>query len=84
MANVAVASLFPVILHWLVTDLPWFYGPQYTHNLSGYGQSLLAALPFERNMLLADVFFYAVLFGGFELAKKKNPVLQSKKELAVS
>lgn len=81
--NVAIASLVSVCVHWLIIDLPWIYGTFYAHNLSGYGQSLVAAIPFEKNMLLADVFYCAVLFGGFEFAQNKYTILRSKKQLAV-
>ena len=83
-ANVAIASLAAVCIHWLIIDLPFLYGTLYSHTLAGYGQSLVAAIPFERNMVLGDLVFGAILFGGFELAKRKNPALRSKKELAVS
>lgn len=83
-ANVAIASLAAVCIHWLIIDLPFLYGTLYPHTLAGYGQSLVAAIPFERNMVLGDLVFGAILFGGFELAKRKNPALRSKKELAVS
>lgn len=81
--NVALASLVAVLFHWLFTDLPFFYGAQYPHTLGGYALSLAAAIPFERNMLLGDVIFGVILFGGFELAKSKYTILRSKNELAV-
>ena len=81
--NVGFASLASVLFHWLFSDLPWFYGTAYAHNLVGYGQSLVAAIPFERNMICADILFGFILFGGFELAKRKYTFLRSNKELAV-
>ncbi len=81
--NVGVASLISVCMHWLISDLPWFYGTRYSHDLTGYVQSLSAAILFERNMILADVVFCAILFGGFELAKSKYTVLRTNRELAV-
>ena len=81
--NVALASFTGVCIHWLLTDLPWVYGTYYPHTLAGYGQSLLAAIPFEKNMVLGDIVFCTILFGGFELAKSKYGILRSKKELAV-
>ncbi|HEY8930307.1 MAG TPA: DUF6580 family putative transport protein [Mucilaginibacter sp.] len=81
--NVFLASIASVAMHWLIMDLPWLYGTLYPHTLAGYGQSLIAALPFEKNMILGDVVFGAILFGGFELAKTKYTVLRSNKELAV-
>ncbi len=82
-ANVAIASLVSVCIHWLIIDMPWLYGSLYPHNLTGYGQSMVAAIPFERNMVLGDIVFCAILFGGFELAKRKYVFLHSKKELAL-
>lgn len=82
-ANVGIASLVSVAIHWLIIDLPWLYGTMYPHNLSGYRQSLVAAIPFEMNMVLGDLVFCTLLFGGFELAKNKYAVLRSTKEMAL-
>lgn len=79
--NVTVASLLAVVLHWLLTDLP--FGNLYPHTFAGYGQSLVAAIPFEKNMLFGDIVFCAILFGGFELAKSKYTFLRSKREIAL-
>ena len=81
--SVGVASLISVCLHWLIIDLPFLYGAMYPHTLAGYGQSLVAALPFEKNMILGDLVFGAVLFGGFEMAKSKYAILRTNKKLAV-
>ena len=54
----------------------------YNKDITGYYQSLVAAIPFERNLLLGNLIFGAVLYGGFELAKSKFSVLKSKEELA--
>ena len=79
--NVFVTSLIAVVLHWLITDLP--FGSLYPHTFSGYIQSLTAAIPFEKNMLYGDIVFCAILFGGFELAKSKYTFLRSKREIAL-
>ena len=81
--NVLVASLVSVGIHWLIMDLPWLYGALYPHTLAGYGQSLVAAIPFEKNMIMGDVLFGLILFGGFELAKSKYGTLRSSREFAV-
>jgi len=83
LVNVALCSLASVAVHWLIIDMPWLYGTLYPHNLTGYGQSLIAALPFEKNMVLGDIVFCTILFGGFELAKSKYTFLRSSRELAV-
>jgi len=81
--NVALASLVSVVIHWLIIDMPWLYGTLYPHTFAGYGQSLVAAIPFEKNMILGDALFCALLFGGFELAQSKYTILRSSKQLAV-
>jgi len=71
--NVLLASLAGVAIHWLLTDIePWLYSSYYDKGLLGYGESLLMAIPFERNMLLADAVFGAVLFGGYEWFKARS------------
>ena len=82
-ANVLIASVVAVAAHWLITDLPWFYGTRYANNLSGYLASLTASILFERNMLAANIVFGAILFGGFELAKNKYTILHSEKQVAL-
>lgn len=81
--NVFLASLASVAVHWLIMDLPWLSGTLYPNTLAGYGQSLIAALPFEKNMVLGDALYGAILFGGFELAKSKYVFLRGKTELAL-
>jgi hypothetical protein len=85
--NVATALLVllaPVLIHWLIMELPWVYSTSlYPKTLAGYGEALIAAIPFEKNMLLGDLVFGFVLFGGFELAQNKYTVLRSNKKLAV-
>lgn len=81
--SVLLAAMVSVAIHWLITDLPWLYGNLYPHTLAGYGQSLIAAIPFEKNMLFGDALFGLILFGGFELAKSKYSGLRAKTELAV-
>lgn len=82
--SVGAASVLSVVIFWLLTDFPWLYGGAlYPHTLLGYEQSLVAAIPFQKNMLLGDVVFGLLLFGGFELAKNKYSVLRTNTNLAV-
>ncbi|MDB5137042.1 MAG: hypothetical protein JWP37_3645 [Mucilaginibacter sp.] len=83
-ANVVLGSLGAVLVHWLITDIdPWLQGTMYARSFYGYGESLIAAIPFEKSMLLGNLIYGAVLFGGFELAKSKFEVLRVGKEIAV-
>ncbi|HVW12690.1 MAG TPA: DUF6580 family putative transport protein [Mucilaginibacter sp.] len=79
--NVLGVSILGVVLHWLLTDLP--FGNLYPHTFAGYMQSLIAAIPFEKNMLFGDIVFCALLFGGFEFAKNKYTALRGRQELAL-
>lgn len=82
--NVLAASLASVFIHWIITDIdPWLHGTLYAKGLYGYGESLIAAIPFERNLLLGNLVFGTILFGGFELAQRKYTFLRINKELAV-
>jgi len=82
--NVVLGSVGAVLVHWLITDIdPWLQGTMYSKSLYGYGESLIAAIPFERGMLFANLIYGTVLFGGFELAKSKFTALRTNKEIAV-
>jgi len=83
--NGLIILFAPVLIHWLIMDLPWINdaGGLYPKTLSGYIAALVAAIPFEKNMLLGDLVFGAILFGAFELAKSKYTVLRTSHELAL-
>ncbi len=84
LTNVALGSLAAVLVHWLITDIdPWLQGTMYAKSFYGYGESLIAAIPFEKPMLLGNIVYGAILFGGFELAKSRFAVLRTSKEVAV-
>lgn len=83
-ANVVLASFAAVLVHWLLTDInPWLYGNLYAKSSIGYFQSLFAAIPFEKNLLLGNFVYCFILFGGFELAKAKFPILKLHNQLVV-
>jgi hypothetical protein len=54
----------------------WALGELYPRTAPGLVACYTAALPFFRNMLLADAFYCAVLFGGLALAEKRFPRLR--------
>jgi hypothetical protein len=82
--STVIILLVPVIIHWLIMDMPWVNYPSlYPSTLNGYMLSLNAAIPFEIPMLKGDAIFGAILFGGFELAKTKYTSLRNIKSLAV-
>lgn len=80
-----IILLAPVTIHWLIMDMPWINdaGGLYPKTLAGYLLALDMAIPFEKNMLFGDAVFGFILFGGFELAKKKYSALRTRTELAL-
>lgn len=79
--NVVLASLASVLVHWLITDIQPLVSGMYPATFSGYIDALIMAIPFEKNLLLGNLVFGTIMFGGFELAKKRFTIL-SKNELA--
>jgi len=74
--NVILATITAALLHWLVSDFGvWLNGGIYPANLQGFIACYVAALPFLKNMLAANLIFGGVMFGAFEWAQKKYTVL---------
>jgi hypothetical protein len=48
----------------------WVEGKLYTHTLQGLVDCYVAALPFLKTSLLADLFFSAALFGAYALSTR--------------
>lgn len=74
-ANIALASICGAVIFFLITNFAFLY-PWYPHNIQGVIQSYIMGLPFLRNMLLADIIYGTLLFGGFYLLEKRYPVLR--------
>lgn len=81
--NVLLASIAASLAHWLITDLGvWLAGgidlttgQPYTRDLSGFLNCYYLALPYLKNFFLGTVFYSAVMFGAFELAQRKVPMI---------
>lgn len=79
--NVAIAA---ALTHWLVSDFGvWLGGGTdittglpLTKNWQGFIQCYVQAIPYLKNMLLGNLIYCAVLFGGFELLQNRYPVLR--------
>jgi len=70
--TVAVAAVGASLLFFLVTNFgAWLLIPGlYPQTLEGLMQSYVAGIPFYTNTLIGDLFFTAVLFGGFHLLER--------------
>lgn len=84
--NVLLASVAAAFAHWLITDIGVFLGgctdittgKLYTQDLAGFVKCYVLALPYLKSMFFGTVFYSAMMFGAFELAKRKYPVLALK------
>ncbi len=69
--RIGSAALVAAVLFFLVTNLGvWTGGHLYPRTLEGLVTCYVAAIPFFRNMLLGNVLYTALLFGGFGLAQR--------------
>ena len=73
--TVTIASLTSSVIFFLVTNLPFWFGNQYTWDFAGAMESYTLAIPFFRNAIVGDLAFAAVLFGGYEMARRRIPAL---------
>ena len=74
--NVILTGVLAALLHWIITDFGvWLDGRIYQMNFKGFVACYVAALPYLQNMLIANLVFGAIMFGVFELAQRKFPVL---------
>jgi len=75
--RVGGAALAGSALFFLVTNLGvWMFDTLYPHTLGGLAACYTAALAFFQNTIAGDLFFAALLFGGFALAERLAPALR--------
>ena len=71
------AALASAVLFFVVTNFGvWATSGMYPPTFAGLQACYVAALPFFQNSLAGDLFFAAVLFGGFALAERSLPALR--------
>jgi hypothetical protein len=71
------ATLAGSVLFFLLTNFGvWAFSALYAKTLTGLMFCYLAAIPFFRNMVVGDLFYAAVLFGGFRLLEWAVPALR--------
>jgi hypothetical protein len=71
------ASLTASVIFFLITNFgSWLADPLYPKNATGLASAYIAGIPFFWNTLLGDLFYTAVLFGGFALVGKRFPQIQ--------
>lgn len=81
--NVFLAAIASVIIHWVVTNFGvWISGTYYPVNVAGLVDCYVKAIPFEKNLLLGNLAYGAILYGGFEWAKRYFPHLNEQETVA--
>lgn len=72
-ANLLGASLGASLIFFIISNLgSWVSYGMYPMNLAGLLECYIAAIPFFPSTLAGDLFFTAVLFGGYELIKNRG------------
>jgi hypothetical protein len=78
--SVASSVLFFVVTNFFVWVGGFIHKPElYTLNASGLAQCYVSAIPFFDKTLLSDLFYNAVLFGGFYLLQINIPQLKEQR-----
>lgn len=73
---IASATLLSSLVFFLITNFAWWASYSlYPHTWAGLLESYAQGIPFFHWTVLGDLFFAAVLFGGFALAEKRIPAL---------
>jgi len=74
---VAAAAISASILFFVLTNLGmWLFSGFYPPTLDGLVACYVAAIPFFQNTLAGDLFYAALLFGGFALLERALPALR--------
>lgn len=82
--NVVLACVVAAVSHWLIADFTvWLGGgtdltttAPLTKNWAGLLQCYAQGLPFMKNFLMGNLIYSGILFGGFQLAQLRYPVLK--------
>lgn len=77
LGTVLTAAVSGAVVFWLITDFAswlWGYVP-YPKNFAGLLASYTAGFPFFLKMLMSNLVYSAVLFGVFEMLRRRVPAL---------
>lgn len=78
-ARITTAAVASSMSFFAITNFGvWQLGTMYPKTLAGLGACFLAAVPFFRNTLVGDLFYSALLFGGFQLLEQRFAALRER------
>ena len=76
--RVGSAAVLSSILFFLITNFGmWMFSGFYPRTLGGLEACYVAAIPFFQNTVVGDLFYAALLFGGFRIAELLVPRLRA-------
>jgi len=76
--RVGGAAIASSVLFFMLTNFgTWLSSGFYPRTLAGLEACYIAAIPFFQNTVAGDLFYAAVLFGGFALLERTVPALRS-------
>ena len=76
--SVLAYSLAGSLLFFVVTNFgAWLSDPLYPKTLAGLAAAYIAGVPFFQWTVLGTLFYAALLFGGFELLRRRVPALRA-------
>ena len=77
--RVGGAAIASSVLFFVLTNFGmWLFSGFYPRTLAGLEACYIAAIPFFQNTVAGDLFYAAVLFGGFALLERTVPALGSR------
>ena len=75
---IGAAAFASSVLFFVLTNFGmWLFSGFYPRTVSGLEACYVAAIPFFQNTLAGDLFYAAVLFGGFALLERIVPQLRA-------
>lgn len=75
--TIGAASVASSILFFVVTNLGmWLFSGVYPRTGAGLAACYVAAIPFFQNTVAGDLFYTALLFGGFALTERLIPAIR--------
>jgi len=75
--RIGLAALASSILFFVLTNLGmWLFSGFYPRTMPGLEACYIAAIPFFQNTVAGDLFYTALLFGGFALLERAVPALR--------
>ena len=75
-ATLVIGALASSAIFFLVSNFGCWSGNYYPQNFGGLMQCYTAGVPYIQGTMLGDLFYSAIMFGGFALAQKRFMVLQ--------